>query len=86
MLERMRVSRRDLERARQILMVQRRVAGGRRRRGKAPPLKRRDYFDEALQVHELVAQVIRPDEAALSEVQRWRQRKTHGSQRLQGSG
>src|SRR5207247_7948854 len=34
MLERMRVSRRDLERARQILMVQRRLAGGRRRRGK----------------------------------------------------
>ena len=72
MLERMRVSRRDIERARQILLAQRRIAPSKRKRGKAQNLLRRDYFEESLQVFELVGQAIRPDPAGLEEVASWR--------------
>ena len=72
MLERMRVSRRDIERARQILLAQRRLVPSKKRRGKAQSLLRRDYFEESLQVYELVGQAIRPDPGALDELENWR--------------
>ncbi len=50
----MRVSRRDVERARQILVAQRRLMPSKRRRGKPMALVRRDWFPEALQLFELM--------------------------------
>jgi len=70
-LERMRVSRRDAERARQILLAQRRIAPSRRRRGRPMALVRRDYFAEALAAFALLAPVMRPQLASDEEVQRW---------------
>src|SRR5262249_51771476 len=53
-LESMRASRRDSERARQILLAQRRLAPSKRRRGRPMALVRRDWFGEALAVFELM--------------------------------
>ena len=78
LVERMKVSRRDAERTRQILLAQRRIAPSKRRRGRSMTLVRRDYFDEALEVYELVGQVVRPVDEAREELSRWRQ--------LQGEG
>jgi poly(A) polymerase len=50
----MRASRRDAERARQILMAQRRLMPSRRRRGRPMALVRRDWFLEALGLLELM--------------------------------
>jgi poly(A) polymerase len=71
LLERMRVSRRDSERARQILLAQRRIAPSKRRRGRPMALVRRDYFQEALQVYSLLAPVLNPTVATDEEVARW---------------
>ncbi len=70
-LERMRVSRRDAERARQILLALRRLAPSRRRRGRPTALVRRDYFDEALQVYGLLSSVMRPLAGADEELAKW---------------
>jgi poly(A) polymerase len=71
-LERMRVSRRDSERARQMLLAQRRIAPSKRRRGRPMALVRRDYFDEALAVYEVLGPVIHPEAAATEEeLSRW---------------
>lgn len=51
----LRVARRDGERARQILLAQRRLAPSRRRRGRPMALVRRDYFDESLVLYEILA-------------------------------
>jgi poly(A) polymerase len=67
---RMRVSRRDFERARQILLLQKRLAPSRRRRGRPMQLTRREYFGEALALYELLSRAA----GDLSdEVSRWRQ-------------
>lgn len=74
---RLRVSRRDLERARQILLAQRRLAPARRRRARPMALVRRDWFAEALIVYELMA---RASGAVGEEVARWKQlARRHGA-------
>ncbi|HYU11135.1 MAG TPA: polynucleotide adenylyltransferase PcnB [Stellaceae bacterium] len=50
----MRVSRRDAERARQILVAQRRLMPSRRRRGRPMALVRREWFGDALSLFELM--------------------------------
>ncbi len=67
---RMRVSRRDFERARQILLLQKRLAPSRRRRGRPMQLTRREYFGEALALYELLS---RAGGELGDEVTRWRQ-------------
>jgi poly(A) polymerase len=69
LVERLRISRRDAERARQILIAQKRLAPGRRRRSRPMAMVRRDYFVEALTVYELVA---RARGELGDEVRRWR--------------
>ncbi|MGZ3441768.1 MAG: polynucleotide adenylyltransferase PcnB, partial [Polyangia bacterium] len=50
----MRVSRRDAERARQILVAERRLGPSKKRRGRPMALVRRDWFGDALQLFELM--------------------------------
>jgi poly(A) polymerase len=50
----MRVSRRDAERTRQILVAQRRLGPSKKRRGRPMALVRRDWFPDALQLFELM--------------------------------
>jgi poly(A) polymerase len=50
----MRVSRRDAERARQILVAERRLGPSKKRRGRPMALVRRDWFADALQLFELM--------------------------------
>jgi poly(A) polymerase len=54
LLESIRASRRDSEIVRQMLLAQRRMAPGRRRRGRPMSLVRRDWFPEALALLELM--------------------------------
>ncbi len=70
LVARLRVSRRDAERARQILLAQRRLAPGRRRRSRPMAMVKRDYFGEALTVYELVA---RASGDVGDEIGRWKQ-------------
>lgn len=63
-LAQLRATRRDVERVRQILVVQRRLAPSKRRRARLPALPRHDWFAEALHVCELVGLTARLDEAA----------------------
>lgn len=51
----LKVSRRDAERARQILLSQRRLAPSKRRKPRPMSLVRRDYFGEALAIYTLAA-------------------------------
>jgi poly(A) polymerase len=51
----LKVSRRDAERARQILLSQRRLAPSKRRKPRPMSMVRRDYFGEALAVYTLAA-------------------------------
>jgi len=67
--EELKIARRDGERARQILLAQRRLAPGKRRRGKPMALVRRDYFDDALTLYATWAEVTGRDPA---EVDYWR--------------
>ena len=67
--EELRIARRDGERARQILLAQRRLAPGKRRRGKPMALVRRDYFEDALTLYTTWAEVTGRDSA---EVDYWR--------------
>jgi len=66
----LRVSRRDLERLRQLLLVQRRISPNRRRRGRPVALARREFFPDALLLFELVHG--ESDPAVADELQRWR--------------
>jgi poly(A) polymerase len=50
----MRVSRRDAERTRQILVAERRLGPSKKRRGRPMALVRRDWFADALQLFELM--------------------------------
>ncbi len=65
----LRVGRRDAERARQILLTQRRLAPARRRRGKPAALVRREFFRDALTVYETTARAAGRD---TSDVAYWR--------------
>lgn len=65
----LRVGRRDAERARQILLAQRRLAPARRRRGKPAALVRREFFRDALIVYEATARAAGRD---TSDVAYWR--------------
>jgi len=76
-LERMRVSRRDAERTRQVLLAQRRLAPSRRRRGRPGALTSRDYFLDALELYEVAAAV---DDASAQEAARWRRMLREGPQ------
>src|SRR5215831_10401479 len=76
-LERMRVSRRDAERTRQVLLAQRRLAPSRRRRGRPGALTARDYFLDALELYEVAAAV---DDASAQEAARWRRMMREGPQ------
>jgi tRNA nucleotidyltransferase/poly(A) polymerase len=66
---RLRISRRDAERARQIMLAHKRLAPARRRRARPMALVRRDTFVEALTLYELVA---RAKGEPGDEVRRWR--------------
>jgi hypothetical protein len=65
----MRIGRRDAERARQILLAQRRLAPARRRRGKPGALVHREFFRDALAVYEIAARAADRD---TSDVAYWR--------------
>lgn len=67
--QRLRVSRRDGERARQILLAQRRLSPVRRRRSRPLALAQRDYFGEALLLYEILG-AIRQNPS--DDVGRWR--------------
>jgi hypothetical protein len=75
-LEGMRASRRDSERARQILMAQRRLAPSRKRRSRPMALVRRDWFDEALAVYELMHPAAEGEIA--EEIARWHRLRRDG--------
>lgn len=49
------IARRDAERARQILLAQRRLVPSKKGRGKPMALVKRDYFDESLTIYEIMA-------------------------------
>jgi poly(A) polymerase len=74
---RLRIARRDVERARQLLVVQRRVAQVRKRGGRLPAgLMSRDYAGEALGLHALFYRVERHKsgvgfERSATEVRAW---------------
>jgi len=72
----LRVARRDGERTRQILLAQRRLAPSRRRRGRPMALVRRDYFDEALTLFEIMTIVNGGD---MEDVERWRKLRSEGN-------
>jgi poly(A) polymerase len=65
----LRVARRDAERARQIILAQRRLVPSRRRRGRPATLAHRDYFDDALAVYEMTGRVCGRD---VSDADQWR--------------
>jgi poly(A) polymerase len=69
-LDSLRVSRRDSERLRQILVAQRRLGPSRRRRTRNAALARREFFPDALMLFELVHGETDPGVA--DELQRWR--------------
>jgi poly(A) polymerase len=70
LLEELRIARRDGERARQILIAQRRLVPGKRRRGKPLALVRRDYFRDTLALYEMWAELVGRDH---SEIDYWRE-------------
>ncbi len=53
LIDQLHVPRRDAERARQILLFQRRVVPARRRRGRPEAVAGRDFFDDAVLLYEL---------------------------------
>jgi tRNA nucleotidyltransferase/poly(A) polymerase len=66
LVQQLQIARRDAERCRQILLAQRRLAPSRRRRAKPMALVRRDFFLDALLVHEMVARVAGHDASDLA--------------------
>jgi len=75
MVDQLRVALRDAERARQIVLAQRRLVPSRRRRGRPMALVRRDYFSDALTLYEMTSKVLGKD---TSDVARWRQLASEG--------
>ena len=69
---RVRASRRDAERARQILLAQKRLRPSKRRKSRPMALVRRDYFLEALTVYELLSRSTRgPGDESTDAIGRW---------------
>jgi poly(A) polymerase len=54
LVQRLRVSRRDAERARQILLAQKRLSPSRKKKARPAMLVKRDYFGEALRLYEMI--------------------------------
>ncbi len=75
LLERLRVSRRDAERTRQALLMQRRLGPAKRRRSRPSALTARDGFEDALLLYELYQ---RATGGSLDEVERWRRFQRDG--------
>jgi poly(A) polymerase len=75
-VEQLRVARRDAERARQILLSQRRIAPSRRRRGRPMALVRRDYFEDSLILYEMTSRALGRD---TSDIAQWHQLKSEGA-------
>ena len=75
LLERLRVSRRDAERTRQALLMQRRLGPAKRRRARPSALAARDGFEDALLLYELYQ---RATGGSLEEVDRWRRFQRDG--------
>jgi hypothetical protein len=69
------IARRDAERTSQILLAQRRLVPSKKRRTKPMALVKRDYFDEALTIYELMA-AAQGDVA--SELAFWRKLQAEG--------
>ncbi len=69
------IARRDAERASQILLAQRRLLPSKKRRSKPMAFVKRDYFDEALTLYELMAAA--KDEEA-TELSFWRKLQVEG--------
>jgi poly(A) polymerase len=83
-LESMRASRRDSERARQILMAQRRLVPSKKRRTRPMSLVRRDWFDEALAVFELMHPS--PEGEVADEIARWHRLRRESHQHPHPAG
>jgi poly(A) polymerase len=66
LLEELQVARRDSEMVRQILQAQRRLVPSRRRRGRPGALARRDFFDDAMAVYEIMARAQGQDPGDLT--------------------
>jgi poly(A) polymerase len=73
----MRVSRRDAERARQILVAERRLGPSKKRRGRPMALVRRDWFGDALTLFELMHPNAEGEVA--DEIARWHRLMREGS-------
>jgi poly(A) polymerase len=74
----MRVSRRDAERARQILVAERRLGPSKKRRGRPMALVRRDWFPDALQLFELMHPHAEGEVA--DEIARWHRLMREGGE------
>ena len=74
----MRVSRRDAERARQILVAERRLGPSKKRRGRPMALVRRDWFAEALTLFELMHPHAEGEVA--DEIARWHRLMREGGE------
>ena len=66
LVQQLQIARRDAERCRQIMLAQRRLAPARRRRGKPMSLVRREFFRDALVVHQMMGHVSGFDVSDLS--------------------
>jgi poly(A) polymerase len=75
-IEGMRSSRRDTERGRQILLAQRRLVPSKRRRSRPMALVRRDWFDEALALFEIMHPS--PQGEVADELARWHRLRSEG--------
>ena len=75
LIDQLHVPRRDAERARQILLFQRRVVPARRRRGRPEAVAGRDFFDDAVLLYELSERAAGRDAPDLDEL---RAQSTHG--------
>jgi poly(A) polymerase len=75
-IEAMRSSRRDTERGRQILLAQRRLMPSKRRRSRPMALVRRDWFDEALALFQIMHPNPQGDVA--DELSRWNRLRHEG--------
>jgi poly(A) polymerase len=74
----MRVSRRDAERARQILVAERRLGPSKKRRGRPMALVRRDWFGDALTLFELMHPHAEGEVA--DEIARWHRLMREGGE------
>jgi poly(A) polymerase len=75
LIDQLHVPRRDAERARQILLFQRRVVPARRRRGRPEAVAGRDFFDDAVLLFELSERAAGRPAPELEEL---RAQSTHG--------